>query len=226
MLQATHLPPFEVPGEMASGEAEHTVHRLEAFSDIVIGFCLAQLGLSLVLPKSATDMFSVWESTTFFISAFILIAVLWWLHHRTFSTFFVLTIPMVVLNFGVLCGLILTIYFLESLVHVAGLGENPARFFTMFVLSFAFVYTLVGIMLLAGLLARRTQLPATEIRWAIGQLVSILGAVLFGLIAGAYAALSPPTAYVAYATIALSAFLVVLRRIIFNRWLKQKLPDV
>ncbi|HYL27763.1 MAG TPA: TMEM175 family protein [Candidatus Nitrosotalea sp.] len=198
---------------------ERTVHRLEAFSDIVIGFCLAQLGLSLVLPKNAADMFSVWESTTFFISAFILIAVLWWLHHSTFSTFFVLNIPMVVLNFGVLCSLILTLYFLESLAHVAALGQDPSRFFTLFVFSFALVYTLLGVMLLVGLLTRRAELPQTEIRWAVNQLTSILMAVLFGLIAGTYAALSPHIEYVAYATVALSVTVVIMRRIILRRWL-------
>ena len=32
---------------------KEVVHRLEAFSDIVIGFSLAQLGLSLTLPARA-----------------------------------------------------------------------------------------------------------------------------------------------------------------------------
>ncbi len=205
-------------------EGEHTVRRLEAFSDIVIGFCLAQLGLSLVLPKNAGDMFSLWESATFFISAFILIAVLWWLHHRTFSTFFVLNLPMVVLNFGMLCGLILTLYFLESMVHVAGLGQNWSRFFTLFIFSFALVYALVGVMLLVGLLTRRAELSATDFRWAVGQLTSISMAVLFGIIAGTYAATNAHAAYIAYASLALSIVIVLFRRVVVNRWLNQALP--
>lgn len=205
-------------------EGERTVRRLEAFSDIVIGFCLAQLGVSLVLPRSAGDMFSIWESTTFFVSAFVLIAVLWWLHHRTFSTFFVLNLPMVVLNFGMLCGLTLTLYFLESMVHVAGLGQDPSRFFTLFIFSFALVYALVGVMLLVGLLARRAELSATDFRWAVGQLTSILMAVLFGIIAGTYAATSGHAAYIGYASLALSAVIVLFRRVVVNRWLNQALP--
>jgi uncharacterized membrane protein len=207
---------------MAADKTEHTIHRLEAFSDIVIGFCLAQLGLSLVLPKSATDMFSAWESTTFFVSAFVLIAVLWWLHHRTFSTFFVLNVPMVVLNFGVLCSLILTLYFLESFMHVAGMGQNPSRFFTLFIFSFAFVYALVGAMLLAGLLVRRAELSATEKRWAIGQLTSIAMAVLFGLIAGTVVALSRRAEYIAYTTIALSIAVALVKRLVIRRWLDRE----
>jgi hypothetical protein len=64
-------------------------------------------------------------------------------------------------------------------------------------------------MLLVGLLARRAELPATEIRWPIGQLASILAAVLFGLVVGTYAALSPPVADIGYATVA------------FRRWLNR-----
>jgi uncharacterized membrane protein len=207
-------------------KAEHTVRRLEAFSDIVIGFCLAQLGLSLVLPKGPTDMFSVWESTTFFVSAFVLIAVLWWLHHRTFSAFFVLNLPMVVLNFGMLCGLILTLYFLESLMHVAGLGQNPARFFVLFIFSFAFVYALVGAMLLTGFFARRSELSPNETRWAIGQLTSILMAVLFGVIAGTVVALRPNAAHIASTTLVVSIAILLLRRLVVRRWLDQKLPSV
>jgi uncharacterized membrane protein len=204
--------------------AQHTVHRLEAFSDIVIGFCLAQLGLSLVLPKNATDVFSVWESTTFFISAFILIAVLWWLHHRTFSSFFVLNMPMVVLNFGVLCGLTLTLYFLEGMVRIAGLGQNPALFFSLFIFSFSVVYALMGAMLLVGILVRRSELHAAELRWGINRFASIAIAVVFGLAAGAYAAVRPHIAWIGLASIVFAIGAGLLRRIVLNRWLDRTLP--
>jgi len=204
-------------------KSQHTIHRIEAFSDIVIGFCLAQLGLSLVLPKSATDMFSVWESTTFFISAFIFIAVLWWLHHRTFSSFFVLNIPMVVLNFGVLCGLVLTLYFLESIVRIAAMGQNPALFFAMFVLTFAVVYALLGAMLLVGLVVRRAELAAAETRWGIAQFASIVVAVIFGVGIGTYAALGGHGSSIKYVALAAAISAVVVRRLVVPRLL-QTLP--
>jgi len=202
---------------------ERTIHRLEAFSDIVIGFCLAELGLSLVLPKSATDTFSIWESTTFFMSAFVFISVLWWLHHRTFSTFFVLTMPMVVLNFTLLCALVLTLYFLEAVAHVAGMGQDPTLFLTLFVYAFTVVYALMGSMLLAGLLVRRSELPAGEIRWAIGQLISIAVAVLFGIAAGTYALLNLHGISVFAAVSAVAIGIAVLRRLLLPRWLDRAL---
>jgi hypothetical protein len=51
-------------------KAQHTIHRLEAFSDVVMGFCLAQLGLNLVLPSSSTDPRSIWGGIAFFVAAF------------------------------------------------------------------------------------------------------------------------------------------------------------
>jgi uncharacterized membrane protein len=177
-----------------------------------------------VLPKNATDVFSVWESATFFISAFILIAVLWWLHHRTFSSFFVLNMPMVVLNFGVLCGLTLTLYFLEGMVRIAGLGQNPALFFSLFIFSFSVVYALMGAMLLVGILVRRSELHAAELRWGINRLASIAIAVVFGLAAGAYAAVRPHIAWIGLASIVFAIGAGLLRRIVLNRWLDRTLP--
>ncbi len=191
---------------------QHTTHRLEAFSDIVIGFCLAQLGLNLVLPKSATDLFGLWESTTFFISAFIFIAVLWWLHHRTFSWFFVLNAPMILMNFAMLCALILTLYFFESTVRIAELGQSPARLLSMCIFSLAIVYTLAGLMLLIGMALRRAELPVDEMRWGIGQLTSIAIAVIFGLAAGTYLALGTHAALAFYAAVGSAIAVLAMRR--------------
>lgn len=166
----------------------------------------------------------MWESTTFLISAFIFIAVLWWLHHRTFRSFFVLNMPMVVLNFSVLCGLILTLYLLESMVHVAGMGQNPARFFSFFILSFTLVYALMGLMLLVGFLIRRNELPASEIYWGIGRLASIGMAVLFGLAAGAYLMLNARPVIIGFASIAFAIIAVLVRRVVVPRWLDRSVP--
>ncbi|HEV3154362.1 MAG TPA: TMEM175 family protein [Candidatus Baltobacteraceae bacterium] len=116
---------------MPDDRTTHTLHRLEAFSDIVIGFCLAQLGLNLFLPRSADDVISVWASTNMLISAFVAIALLWWLYHRVVSIYFVLNTPMVIINFGMLCGVVLSMYFFESVVHLSAIGQNPSRFLTL-----------------------------------------------------------------------------------------------
>jgi uncharacterized membrane protein len=206
-------------------KAQHTVHRLEAFSDIVIGFSLAQLGLNLVLPKAPSDLTAVWTNVAFFIGAFFFIALLWWLHHRTFSTFFVLNTPMILLNFALLCALILALYFLESVVHVSASGQKATVFFDLFAFTFAVVYALLGCMLLAGLLTRRTELPASDIRWGIAQLVSIAIAGSFFVYAGAYSMMNAPHGALVYVAVAAALITFVVRRVILPRWLRQTVPE-
>jgi uncharacterized membrane protein len=202
----------------------HTIHRLEAFSDIVMGFILAQLGVNLVMPRGAGDTFSVWASATFFVSAFILIALLWWMHHRTFSTYFVLNFATILMNFGMLGALILTLYFFECVVHVASAGQNPTVFFVLFVYTFALVYALLGGMLLFGIVARRDELTAADLRWGISQVASIPIALVFFVAVGTYAA-TAHRGSVVYAAIAMAAVIFVIRRVILPRWLRHKIPD-
>ena len=188
----------------------------------MIGFCLAQLGLNLVLPKAATDVVTVWGSTTFFITAFIFIGLLWWLHHRTFGTYFVLNAPMVIMNFGVLCGLILTLYFFESVVRVAASGQNPVVFFKLFAVSFALVYLLMGGTLLIGLLLRRSELGVSDVRWAISQLTAVAITVFF-FVGAAITAAHP--ARIIYAAIIAYVLVFFVRRVLVPRWLGQAIPE-
>lgn len=210
---------------MNDEKAQHTVHRLEAFSDIVMGFCLAQVGLGLVLPKSSGDVVTVWASATFFVSAFVFIALLWWLHHRTFSTYFVLSAPMVVMNFGMLCGLILTLYFMEGVARFVDRGQNPFVLFSLFTLAFAVVYLLLGGMLFGGLRARFAELAPTDVRWAIGELANIAMTVVFFVYAGTYAVVEAHRVAIGYVGVAIVIAIAVVRRAVLPRWLRRTFPD-
>jgi uncharacterized membrane protein len=212
-------------GHLPEDKAPHDVHRLESFSDVVIGFCLAQIGLTLVLPKNATDVSTVWSSSTFFIAAFIVIVALWWLHHRIFSTYFVLNAPMVFMNFGMLGGVILALYFLESIVHVSAAGGDPSWFFALFAIAFAVVYALLAGMLLVGLFLRRAELPPADLRWGIAQMVTIAMAALFFVFAACYATLALHRVAVTYLAFAVVAAIVLVRRVLLPRWLRQAIPD-
>lgn len=91
---------------------ERTVHRLEAFSDIVIGFSLAQLGASLAFTKSLTlDA----PGVIAFLLAFAIICSLWYFHHRLFDgTFFPRTWP-VILNFAWLAVVVLLVFVAQQI---------------------------------------------------------------------------------------------------------------
>ncbi|HZT11708.1 MAG TPA: TMEM175 family protein, partial [Candidatus Baltobacteraceae bacterium] len=68
---------------------ERSIHRFEAFSDIVIGFSLAQLGASLALPSRPIELFTNLIWLVAFLWAFAMVCSMWWFHHRFFTQLFV-----------------------------------------------------------------------------------------------------------------------------------------
>jgi uncharacterized membrane protein len=87
---------------------ERTVHRLEAFSDIVIGFGLAQLGAILTFDSKTMALTSV--GVFAFFGAFAIVCSLWYFHHRLFENFFVPKTLPIVLNFFWLAIVVLLVY--------------------------------------------------------------------------------------------------------------------
>ena len=84
---------------------QRLIHRLEAFSDIIIGFSLAQLALSLAIPKNGAEgLLQHSEPLIAFIITFALVCGMWWAHHKLFVHYFVPIPVMVVLNFITLAG--------------------------------------------------------------------------------------------------------------------------
>ena len=99
--------PAEKPGDV-----ERTIHRIEAFSDIVMGFCLAEIGLGLSIPRTG-DNANLGGNVFAFVASFSLVVMLWWNHHRLFRTYLVLTRATLFMNFALLGGLVLMLYFLQ-----------------------------------------------------------------------------------------------------------------
>lgn len=94
---------------------ERTVHRLEAFSDIVIGFCLAELGATLTFDQKTMTLDPV-GVIAFFI-AFAIICSLWFFHHRLFQGLFrPRTLP-IVLNFLWLAVVVLLVLTAVQVPH-------------------------------------------------------------------------------------------------------------
>lgn len=91
---------------------ERFVHRLEAFSDIVIGFSLAQLGASLVVrPASQLASHPGWFAV--FLWTFALVCFSWWNHNRIFRGTFTPTAWALVCNFALLATVVLIVYFAQ-----------------------------------------------------------------------------------------------------------------
>ena len=86
---------------------ERTLHRLEAFSDIVIGFSLAQLGAAEVFTKTMSLNAS---GALAFFASFAIVCSLWYFHHRLFQSVFVPRTLPIILNFAWLANVVLLVF--------------------------------------------------------------------------------------------------------------------
>jgi uncharacterized membrane protein len=156
---------------------KEVIHRLEAFSDIVIGFSLAQLGLSLTIPAHARDLFVHARGATGLFAlliTFSLVCAVWWLHHKLFRHLFVPNRISIVANFAALGGVIYLAYSMQVLVH-AGLNDPVA--FPMYTGSYAWIMVLFAAIAWNGIRLRGShmsaELRADQLHYAVR--ISIIG---------------------------------------------------
>lgn len=203
---------------MVNDESEqHLVHRLEAFSDIVIGFSLAQLGLSLTIPKHASDIFShVHGATGIFavVITFGLICAVWWAHNRLFRHLFIPSAPNILANFAALCGVIFLAYSMQLLVR-ADFQDRVA--YCMYTGSYGWIMLLFSFIAWNGLRVRgarmnaglRTQSTKFAVRTTIVAAWFILVTVLTSALG-----LSPETAQWLFLVLAVA---LIAQRMISRR---------
>ncbi len=174
-----------IPKDSTVGaDAERTLHRLEAFSDIVIGFCIAEMGINLLVPQHASDVRAIVTAITGFSVSFVLISFVWWFHHRIFSTYFVLTRITLILNFTLLGSLVLMVYVQQIALHFIAMDSNPTNVVRMWMAGYGVVYSLLGAMLWIGLRTRWKALTLADLRWGLSRAsVLSVGAAIFFLFA-------------------------------------------
>lgn len=146
---------------MRDESEKEVVHRLEAFSDVVIGFGLAQLSLTLVMPlHGARDLFAHVKGVTElvgFVVTFLLVCAIWWSHHRLFRHLFVPVTPNIIANFAALGGVIFLSYSMQVLVHF---GMHDTIAYAMYSGSYAWISLLFSAIAWNGLRLRGEKMPA------------------------------------------------------------------
>jgi uncharacterized membrane protein len=122
--------------EQHSESDERTVRRFEAFSDIVIGFSLAQLGFSLALPARSGELFSnpAWLISFFY--SFALICSMWWFHHRIFASVFLPRTLPILLNFFWLAIVVLCVFATQIMMRLPNDPEGWRFSFILFTLAY------------------------------------------------------------------------------------------
>jgi uncharacterized membrane protein len=102
---------------MHGADRDHTVHRLESFSDIVIAFALAETAWNLLIPPHAVDFISHPVGIAAFVITFWVVASFWLTHNAIFRNFFAPNKIMIFLNFVALAGVVLLVFSLQLWLH-------------------------------------------------------------------------------------------------------------
>jgi uncharacterized membrane protein len=80
----------------------HEISRIEAFSDVVFGFSLTLLVVSLEVPRTFHELMADMRGFVPFAVCFALLAQVWWLHHNFFRRYGLDDATTVTLNFVLL----------------------------------------------------------------------------------------------------------------------------
>jgi hypothetical protein len=153
---------------------ERLTHRLEAFSDIVIGFSLAQMSVNLAIPHHANEVYTHTVALAAFAWTFFVVAAFWWSHHRLFDGYFVPTPVTVALNFVALAVLVWLVYELQVFVHFADTTEHAAAAIP-YVLTYSLMYLLLGALFVICVRIRWLDLDAAQRRQGVNSIGRVLG---------------------------------------------------
>ncbi|HTX03770.1 MAG TPA: TMEM175 family protein [Candidatus Acidoferrales bacterium] len=159
---------------MTDESAKHFVHRLEGFSDIVIGFSLAQLGASLVIPARTMDLVEHPGWLVGFLFAFAVVCSMWFFHHRRFSRFFVPKTLPIILNFIWLAVVVLLVYTTE--LYVRTFHDIVAT--RMYFCAYTFAYGILGVQYLIANTKESLRASIFMFLWTAPFLICLL-ATLF-----------------------------------------------
>jgi uncharacterized membrane protein len=179
----------EPRAERRLDRGERLTRRIESFSDLVIGFSLALLALTLSIPPHIVELLTnPWWLVAYFWT-FGIVASIWYSHQRLFTLFFWPEPFSIVLNFVLLSMIGLLVYFVQVFVHYHATFDRVWAFIAYFaVLGIAFVA--LGALYLHGARRRWATLDAEDrfvgfhqaLRGLVGGTFMLVGALVSSLL--------------------------------------------
>ena len=163
------------------------VRRLESFSDIVIAFSLAQLGLSLAIPAHPQHLLADPGWIVAYVFTFALVCLMWWSHYRLFRTVFVPDALDVVLNYAWLATVGLLVFLMQVFVH-SSTSDDAALAARLYFGLLALNFGINALLLVLGL--RKPQVALDEagrsrvyaVAWGMGaSTVLMVAAIIVGI---------------------------------------------
>ena len=189
----------------------HEVSRVEAFSDVVFGFAISLLVVSLEAPKSYHELIETLRGFLPFAICFFLLVDIWFEHHDFFKRYALHDRPTMILNTILLFVVLYYVYPLKYvsllMVHAAHDELTPdqgVQLFTVYGIGFAAVFWLLAAMFLRAYVKREelelNELEIIDTRESIWD-NAFMGC--FGIISLALAHVAPQFAGLVYFLLAI-----------------------
>ncbi len=156
------------------GDEERFIHRLEAFSDIVIGFSLAQLGATLIVPGHAAELVSNPSWIFSFAWTFALVCLMWWSHNSIFRSAFAATRWTIPLNFVLLATIVLLVFFAQVFSRATVLHDAIVAG-RLYFATLAANYIVTAVLVAAGMPRLRGSIES--VRYDRGRRLGIINGV-------------------------------------------------
>lgn len=138
------------------------------------------MGINLLVPKTPAQLPGIAVGTTGFAISFVLIAIVWWIHHRLFKSLFVLNTVMVMLNFAMLGSLVLMVYFQQISLHFIADGDRAEPAVQLWLVTYSVVYALLAAMMWIGVRIRWDTLAVADLRWGLSRaILASVGTLIF-----------------------------------------------
>src|SRR5438132_9711515 len=125
----------------------HEVSRLEAFSDVIFGFAISLLVVSLEAPKTYEELMEMMRGMLPFALCFFIFIDMWFEHHHFYRRYALSDMPTIAINTVLLFVILFYVYpmrYMLTLAAHAFLGEaerisveHARTLFTIYGLGFA-----------------------------------------------------------------------------------------
>jgi uncharacterized membrane protein len=172
----------------------HEVSRIEAFSDVVFGFALTLIVVSLEVPRTYEELAHEMRGFIGFAICFAILTWVWHEHYTFFRRYGLQDGLTLVLNAVLLFVVLFYVYplkFMFELVtgRITGVGaENAQQLFTIYGLGFAGIFLVFALMHVHAYRKReQLQLNAIEVHDTKGAIVMYAGNVAISLLSMAIA---------------------------------------